>query len=123
MSSSPPKSETESALGVEQPQQFQQSPHQQEVKEETDVDSRVFDDLFKSMFGESEGAEERSESDGMLESLMKIDIDPDYWEQIDIDSLDPEWPESQQQEEEEKETEQRSVVMLDHERKSSHSQY
>ena len=87
------------------------------------MDSQVFDDLFKSMFGESEGAEERSGSDGMLESLMKIDIDPDYWEQIDIDSLDPEWPESQQRQEEEKETEQRSVVMLDHERKSSHSQY
>ena len=87
------------------------------------MDSQVFDDLFNSMFGESEGADERYESDGMLESMMKIDIDPDYWEQIDIDSLDPEWPESQQQQEEEKETEQRSVVMLDHERKSSHSQY
>ena len=86
----------ESALG------FQQQP--QQVKEETAMDSQVFDDHFNSMFGESEGAEERSGSDGMLESLMKIDIDPDYWDKIDIDSLDPEWPESEQQEEEEDET-------------------
>ena len=94
-SSIPP--ETEPVLGVQQ---------HQPVKDESD--SGVFDDLFKSMFGESEAADGKSQSDNLLESLMDTDFDPDYFDKIDIDSLDPGWPHQVE------EADQSCVVMREH---------
>ena len=81
-----------------------QQEHQQvapPVKEE--VDSQVFDDLFKSMFQQEDGDDERSQSDNLLASIMKMDIDPEYFDKIDIESLDPGWPQPEENKEEEEE--------------------
>ena len=101
--------EPEPVLEVHQQQQQEEL---LAVKEEGEADSKVFDDLFRSMFGQSAGEDEKAQSEDVLESIMKFDIDPDYFEKIDIDSLEPGWP--QPQEKEEEETGYSSVVMRDH---------
>ena len=68
----------------------------------------MFDDLFKSMFQQEDGDDERSQSDNLLASIMKMDIDPEYFDKIDIESLDPGWPQPEEK------TGLSSVVMRDH---------